>query len=142
VPKAPAERLNISPLSPALRPARIGRPPKPKMPPPPNFKMLPYEQDWYDYHFDAYCAEYPDLTDTDKITLMMASVEFVKYLRMAQQEMEHEELVSQARQHPLTQYRALMDQLSVTRKARQAAKAGKDNEETEEARKFLLKLSS
>jgi len=140
MPRQPADKLTVTALMPLDESPRTGRPPKPKMPRMPNLHMDDYERSWFDYHFGAYIEEYPDLTETDRITLLMASAEFVKYLRMLQGEMATKELVSMARQHPLTQYRALMEQLSVTRKARQAA--GKDRDpDLEEQRKWLLDLS-
>lgn len=131
------ETLNVTPIRPlpATEP-RPGRKPKPKMPNLPDLFMTDYEATWFKFHQDIYEAEYPDMTETDRLTLLLASIEFIKYLRMVGKEMEAGELISQARQHPLIQYRALMDSLAVTRKARQANKTSTSDHD-DEARKFF-----
>lgn len=101
--------------------------------------MNELEQQWYDYFISSHRLEYPDLTDTDNILLMLAGLEFVKYLRVAQDEMKTGTVISMARQHPGVQMRALLDQLSVTRKARNA---GKKDDPLAAMREDLLKLSS
>lgn len=89
------------------------------MPALPKFDISDYEQEWYDYFWTTYLQTYPDLTDSDKLLLMLAGIEFIKYLRVAGAELASGEVISQARQHPGTQMNALLDRLSVTRKARE-----------------------
>lgn len=106
----------------------------------PLFEMNELEQQWYKYFIDSYNAEYPDLTDSDQISLMLAAIEFIKYLRVAQDELSTGQVISMARQHPGTNMRALLDQLSVTRKQR-GTKPTPEDQEREELRQKLLGLS-
>lgn len=115
-----------------------GRKKKPVMPTLPTFKMSEFEREWFAYFRDVYQAEYPDLTDADRLLLFLAAIEFIKYLRVAGAELATGEVISQARQHPGTQMRALLDQLSVTRRARQ--KQGPREEDDPNA-DLLLKLA-
>jgi hypothetical protein len=96
-----------------------GRPPKPRMPALPKFEISDYEQEWFDFFQAVYQAEYPDLIESDRLLLFLAGIEFIKYLRVAGAELASGEVISQARQHPGTMMNALLDRLSVTRKARE-----------------------
>lgn len=89
------------------------------MPPLPRFELSAYEQEWFDYFFAVHQQEYPDLTEADRLLLLLADIEFIKYLRVAGEELASGEVISQARQHPGTQMNALLDRLAATRKARQ-----------------------
>ncbi len=114
-----SEPIPFPNLKPREEPRRgPGRPKKLPRPNLPDFEMSDLEREWFDYHYNSYLSEFPDLSETDRMWLLAASLEYVKYLRMVTKEMSDRELVSMARQHPLTQYRSLMMELSVTRKAR------------------------
>lgn len=114
-----------------------GRKKKPAMPTLPTLEMTEFEREWFTYFRDVYQAEYPDLTDADKLLLFLAAIEFIKYLRVAGAELATGEVISQARQHPGTQMRALLDQLSVTRKARQRQPKEEDDPNAD----LLLRLA-
>lgn len=114
-----------------------GRKKKPSMPTLPTLDMSDFEREWFTYFREVYQAEYPDLTDADKLLLFLAAIEFIKYLRVAGAELATGEVISQARQHPGTQMRALLDQLSVTRKARQR----QPKEEDDPSADLLLRLA-
>lgn len=116
---------------------RPGRKKKPAMPTLPTLEMTEFEREWFTYFRDVYQAEYPDLTDADKLLLFLAAIEFIKYLRVAGAELATGEVISQARQHPGTQMRALLDQLSVTRKARQRQPKEEDDPNAD----LLLRLA-
>lgn len=135
------ETLAVIPLQARVEEKRNGRPRKPVRPPLPAFPMTELEQQWYDYFIACYTEEYKDLTNSDHTILMMAGVEFIKYLRIQAWELENNQTISMARQHPGVQMRALLDQLSVTRKARKADKNPADDA-LKEAREMLLGLSA
>jgi hypothetical protein len=118
-----------------------GRPPKLEMPELPALRMSEIEQGLFDYFIAAYTQEYPDLIPSDHLILFLAAIEFIKYIRMAAEELESGKLVTMSRQHPGTQLRGLMDQLSVTRKARVAGKRDTTNAEEREMREFFMGMS-
>lgn len=99
------------------------------------------EQALFDFFLEAHRQQYPDLTPTDNLLLWLAGIEFIKYLRVVAEELETGKVISMARQHPGVQMRALLDQLSVTRKARTAGKQA-ENPEEKELRDFFLGLSA
>lgn len=107
------------------------------MPPLPKFELSPYEQEWFDYFFETHLLEYPDLTEGDKLLLLLADIEFIKYLRVAGAELESGEVISQARQHPGTQMNALLDRLAATRKQRQKQPREEDDPNAD----LLLRLA-
>jgi hypothetical protein len=113
------------------RPAKLVAPPMPKMP------MEPAEQDLFDFFMDAFKDQYPDLTPTDLLLLYLAGIEFIKYMRVAAEELATGKVISMARQHPGTQMRSLLDSLSVTRKAR-LAKGKAEDEDGNELRDFFM----
>jgi hypothetical protein len=129
--------FDTHPLTPDDSPAPIGRPPKPKMPRLPRFEISDYEREWFDYFQAVYRAEYPDLNESDRLLLFLAGIEFLKYLRVAGEELASGEVISQARQHPGNQMNALLDRLSVTRKARER----KPKEEDDPNADLLLRLA-
>lgn len=107
------------------------------MPTLPRFELSAYEQEWFDYFFDIHRAEYPDLTEGDKLLLLLADIEFIKYLRVAGEELASGEVISQARQHPGTMMNAILDRLAATRKARQK----QPREDADPNADLLLKLA-
>lgn len=116
-----------------------GRPAKLVMPPLPHMPMSPVEQDLYDFFIAAYHEDYPDLTATDHLLLQLAGYEYIKFLRLISEELESGKLVSMARQHPGVQFRALLDQMSVTRRSRIAhGKPDDDAEGAKEIRDFFM----
>lgn len=105
------------------RPKKL--PPMPYMP-----GMSDQEREMFDGFINEYLEQYPDLTPTDYRILHLAAVEYIKYARVAAKELETGVVIAMSRQHPAVNMRALLDQLSVTRKARTAK--GKPEDETEE----------
>lgn len=142
--KSPAsapQTLHTLPLTaPDPEPKKLGRPRKSTLPALPTFEMNALETEWFTYFLQAYREEYPDLTKSDQILLVLAGVEYIKYLRIIQNELKTGELITMARQHSGVQMRALLDMLSVTRKARQSGKREEDPQ-LAKAREALLTLS-
>lgn len=120
----------------------MGRPKKLTMPPIPQMAMNEVEQPLFDYFMQSYQEQYPDLLPTDLLLLYLAGLEFIKYLRVVAEELESGKVMSMARQHPGISMRALLDQLSVTRRARTQRAKPDDDEEAKEIREFFLQMSS
>lgn len=128
-------------LPPPPKEKKVGRPPKLQMPDLPSMPMEPHEQEMFDYWMAAFKEEHPDLTPTDHLLLHLAGLEYIKYLRVIAEELETGKVISMARQHPGVNMRALLDQLSVTRKARTSGSSGKDEDETaKQTRERLAQL--
>lgn len=127
--------INVTPLRPRpdTKPA-MGRPKKLEQPSLPDLEMDDYEQQLFDFFINSFKADYRDLKPTDLILLHLAAIEYVKYLRVAKDEMASRTVLSQARQHPATNMLRLLDMLSTTRKDRKKEKA------TEPANTELEKL--
>lgn len=116
--KPQSPMLAVVPVTGSPSEKKNGRPRKLVPPAPPNFSMTDYEQQVYDYVINSYLVEYPDLTPTDHLYLPLIAAEYIKYLRVVQKEFTDGEVLSQARQHPYTQLKGLLDALSITRKQR------------------------
>lgn len=115
--------------------------PRGKTPPPPiDFQFEPVERHWYDWIVQSIQDEHPDLTNFDKCLLPLIGVEFIKYLRVATDEVKSKTVISQARQHPATNFARMVDMLSVSRKQRQ--KLPKTETEEESPLSALWKTSS
>jgi hypothetical protein len=140
--KETAQTFKVKPLTKTEPPKErgAGRPPKLVMPDMPLLPMTEPEQALFDYFLEAYKQQYPDLTPTDLLMLWLAGIEFIKYIRVVAEELETGKVISMARQHPGVQMRALLDQLSVTRKARTAGKQQEDPEAAE-LREFFMGMS-
>jgi hypothetical protein len=106
----------------------------------PRLEVSPLEQQMYDAFIAAQLEENPDLTQSDKMLLQLAGIEFLKYHRVAAQELESGQVISMARQHPYTQMRGLLDSLSVTRKQRK--RAGEGDDPSSQTRDELMRLLS
>jgi hypothetical protein len=120
-----------------------GRPKKREMPALPNMPMSESERAIFEFWMEEFKAEHPDLSGTDELLLFLAGIEFIKYLRVQAEELETGKVISMARQHPGVNMRALLDQLSVTRKARtQGSKPSETDEKSREAKDFLMGFSS
>jgi hypothetical protein len=117
-----------------------GRPSKLVMPELPKMPMSDVEQALFDFFMEAYKQEYPDLIPTDMLTLYLAGLEFVKYLRIIAEELETGHVLTMSRQHPGVNMRALLDQLSVTRKARQARNVAEVDEGAKELKEFFMSM--
>lgn len=93
--------------------------------------------------FDGFIQEYldlfPDLLATDYRILFLAATAYIKFLRVTANELASGTVLAMSRQHPGVEMRALLDQLSVTRRARSRTKA--DEPESAEIRDFFMKLS-
>jgi hypothetical protein len=134
--KSPAskpETLKVIPLSrPSAEEPRTGRPRKLKMPDLPQEiydGMSDIEREHFDFFLNAIRQEYPDLTHTDNIFLVMAGLDYINSLRLQVQQLKSGDLVTMSRQHPGVQLRAWLDMLSVTRKARQGTRTDTEKEE-------------
>lgn len=86
-------------------------------------------------------AEYPDISATDYRMLFLIGAEYIKYVRVVEEELRSGKVLSMARQHPGTNMRALQDQLSITRKARMHGKPQDGGEEAEKLREILYQVS-
>jgi predicted TPR repeat methyltransferase len=111
------------------------------MPPLPEMEMSAIERDLFEYFLDAYHQEYPDLIATDHILLHLAALEYIKLLRMIAQELKSGQLVTMSRQSPAVNMRGLLDQLSVTRRARVANKKDANTEDERELREMFMAMS-
>jgi hypothetical protein len=135
-----AQGLHVKPLTTTHTTKRsAGRPAKVPMPDLPAMPMTPVEQGLFDYFMFAYKDQYPDLTPTDLLLLHLAGLEYIKYLRVVAEELETGKVISMARQHPGVNMRALLDQLSVTRKARTTRGQKEEDPASEELRNFFMK---
>lgn len=137
-PEIPVSPITLAPISETKR----GR--KPKLVAPPLPAMPGMNEDealLFDFFQEAIKAQYPDLTQFDLLILHLAAVEYIKYLRVAARELETKQVISMARQHPGVNMRALLDQLSVTRKARTGNTKDTGDDLDKEARAALLGLS-
>lgn len=103
--------------------------------------MTDVEQSLFDYFIEAYKQQYPDMVPTDHLLLHLAGLEYIKYLRVVAEELETGKVISMARQHPGVNMRALLDQLSVTRKARTSRGTKEEEPEAAELRDFFMGLS-
>lgn len=128
----------ITELEPPRSAPTGGRPRK--LPPMPLMPMEDAERKLFDAFIDEYLAEYSDISNADYRILYLAAVEYIKYLRIAAYELKSGRVISMARQHPAVNMRALLDQLSATRKQRVRGKPT-EPEEAQELRALLLQLS-
>ncbi len=138
------QTLQARPLTVAQqpKPRPVGRPEKLVMPPLPEMRMTDLERDLFDYFLASYQQQYPDLVPTDFILLHLAALEYIKWLRIIAEELETGRVISQARQHPAVNMRGLLDQLSVTRKARTAGQKQDSDPEAKQLQDFLMGLSA
>lgn len=105
--------------------------------------VMPGLTDAEEILFNDFIAEYlelfPDLLATDYRILFLAATAYIKFLRVTANELASGTVLAMSRQHPGVEMRALLDQLSVTRRARSRTKA--DEPESAEIRDFFMKLS-
>lgn len=116
---------------------------------PPIQRLEPLELDFNDFELGRYfyfiaaanklLGKNKDMFDD--MFIEMAAAEYIKYLRILQYEAKNHTSITMARQHPGVQMRALIDLLSISRKARQTSKQEKDPEK-EEALKILKGLAA
>jgi hypothetical protein len=78
------------------------------------------------------------MVPTDYLILHLAGLEYIKYLRVVAEELETGKVISMARQHPGVNMRALLDQLSVTRKARTSRGQKEEDSDAQEIRDFFM----
>lgn len=112
-------------------PARIGRPPKLKMPPLPRDLMegyTPLEREHFEFFVEAIKQDYGITKPSDYIGLYMAACEYVQLLRINATSAKSGEVLTAARQHPGIQVRAWLDMMGSTRKQRKAAGEDADPE--------------
>lgn len=125
----------------APRNKTVGRPARLEMPALPRMPMEEVERDLFDYFMASYKEQYPDMVPTDHLILHLAALEYIKYLRVVAEELETGRVISMARQHPGVNMRALLDQLSVTRKARTLRSKPDEDPNAAELRDFFLEMS-
>lgn len=138
-----SQALIVQPLT-QTRPIKeraVGRPAKLTMPDLPAMSMTDVEQGLFDYFMQAYQEQYPDLLPTDLLLLHLAALEYIKYLRVVAEELSTGKVISMARQHPGVNMRALLDQLSVTRRARTARSKPDEDEDAKELKAFFMGMS-
>lgn len=138
MPESDNKSINVKPLT-TSEPVKAGRgrPRNLIAPPMPDMPMSTGESSLFHYFVEAYKEQYPDMVPTDHLILYLAGLEFIKYLRVVQEELETNKVISMARQHPGVNMRALLDQLSVTRKARNSGRATEDPAIAEARQAFL-----
>jgi hypothetical protein len=143
MPRQPSDKpesFSVEPLK--LVPKEKGKP-GPKKAPEWNYLALDFkepEQERFAYFVWSIEKIIKNPTPFDKILIELAAIEYVKYLRIAQYEVQKNTSITMARQHPGTQMRALIDLLSISRKSRNANKQESDSER-EEAMNFLKSLA-
>lgn len=139
-----SQSLIVHPLTAVETPKErgVGRPAKLVMPDLPKMPMTDVEQGLFDYFMAAYKEQYPDMVPTDHLLLHLAGLEYIKYLRVVAEELETGKVISMARQHPGVNMRALLDQLSVTRKARTTGRKPEEDPEARELREFFMDMST
>lgn len=101
--------------------------------------MTEAEQLLFNDFIQEYLDLFPDLLATDYRILHLAATAYIKFLRVTANELASGTILAMSRQHPGVELRALLDQLSVTRRARSRTKS--DEPENAEVRDFLLHLS-
>ena len=138
--KADNQSVQARPITSTRQPInrKVGRPEKLIMPDMPALAFTAAEQPIFDFFIAAYNEQYPDLTATDQLTLFLAGIEFIKYIRVAQEELETGKVITMSRQHPGVNYRALLDQLSVTRKSRIAKTNPTEDEDALALKEFFM----
>jgi len=93
----------------------------------------------FDGFMNDFLEAYPDLNSSDYRLLWLAGVKYLQFLRLLKVELESGHLLSISRQHPAIEMRSLLDQLSVTRRARSRTQKEEDPD-AEELRSVLLSL--
>jgi len=87
--------------------------------------MSDSENSWIEYQMYIYNLEY-DLSESDQIQLHLLAVEYVKYMRTIAWELENDQQITMAKQHPGTRYDALIDRLGLTRRHRLSKQVTED----------------
>lgn len=121
----PTIELQTSPLTEQVKEKAMGRKRIPRKPNLPVLAMNETEQAWVEYQMYVYNLEY-DLSESDQIALHLLAVEYVKYLRTIAWELETDQQITMARQHPGTRYDALIDRLGLTRRHRLSKQVPED----------------
>lgn len=130
MPRNPADKPELLIVPPVTRKPKLGRPRKrPEAPPLPTLELTTDESILFDDFQATVLEEYPDLTRLDKYILYLAAIEYIKYVRMGQDELKTGQLITMSRQHPGTQFARLIDMLSVSRKARQKVKPEQEEDD-------------
>src|SRR6266704_2972289 len=127
----PITKLDQSP------PSKVGRPRL--HPPMPLLDLNPEERILFDGYMADWLDAYPDLTSSDYRLLWLSGIKYLQFLRLLKKEVETGNLLSMARTHPAVEMRALLDQVSVTRRARTKEQITNDPN-ADELRAALLSL--
>lgn len=113
-----------------------------KLAPMPMLPMSEAEVTLFQGFIQEYLDLYPDLTPVDYRLLYLAATEYIKYLRVTRAELDTGTVINMARQHPGVNMRALLDQLSVTRRSRTKPGAPQEPDgDAAELKELLLGLS-
>lgn len=130
MPRNPADKPELMFVPPVTRTPKLGRPRKRlDAPPLPTLELTTDESVLFDDFQQTVLDEYPDITRLDRYLLYLAAIEYIKYVRMGQDELKTGMLITMSRQHPGTQFARLIDMLSVSRKARQRVKPEQDEDD-------------
>jgi len=105
----------------------------------PILDLTPEERILFDGFMNDFLDAYTDLTTSDYRLLWLAGVKYLQFLRLLKLEIETGSLLSMSRQHPAIEMRSLLDQLSVTRRARTKEQTTNDPN-ADELRAALLSL--
>lgn len=133
-------KLNTARLE---EPKGPGRPKKKEPPPIPQElydSMTPLEREYFDAQVEGYLHDYPEMSVTDRMNLLQAAIEYVQLLRMQISLLKDGELLTQGRQHPGTSYRAWLDMMDCTRKAR-LKNTPKQQDEQDKFEEFWQKVA-
>lgn len=96
---------------------------------PANLPLTAQEQELKQHFIDSFTSDYNVTTESDKIMLELASIEFIKGIRLQVYELETGKPVLAARQHPLTTLDRILNSLDATRSARLKAKSPTNDDE-------------
>jgi hypothetical protein len=121
------QKLTVAPITEQVQDKTIGRKRIPRKPNLPALNMNDTEKAWIEYQMYIYNQEY-DLNESDQIQLHLLAVEYVKYMRTITWELETNQEITMARQHPGTRYDALIDRLGLTRRHRLSKSVPEDAE--------------
>ena len=113
------DKLTVSPVDSQATKKKGRIPRKPNLP---LLSMSDSENSWIEYQMYIYNLEY-DLSESDQIQLHLLAVEYVKYMRTIAWELENDQQITMAKQHPGTRYDALIDRLGL-HQAAQDVEAG------------------
>lgn len=108
---------------------------------PAHLPLTAQEQELKQHFIDSFTSDYNVTSESDKIMLELASIEFIKGIRLQIFELETGKPVLAARQHPLTTLDRILSSLDATRAARMRGKKPVDSDDETELKEYFLSLS-